>query len=131
MKRMYITVSFQDKANRKDAEKLCSLVRQAGFEDFYFNRDVEKYQSIFTPSELMERTLEEIKQCNYLLIDLTNKPTGRAIEAGIAYALGKKVVFIMKRGIKIKDTVRGIATEIIEYNTIDEIIRPLKNLRYT
>jgi nucleoside 2-deoxyribosyltransferase len=128
MQRIFITVSFKNGINRDEAEKLCSLVRQAGFEDFYFNRDIEKYQAIFTPSELMKKTLEEINKSDYLLIDMTDKPTGRAIEAGIAYSLDKKVIVIMKRGAQIKDTVKGIAAEIIEYDVIDEIIEPLSRL---
>lgn len=128
MQRIFITVSFKNGINRDEAEKLCSLVRQAGFEDFYFNRDIEKYQAIFTPSELMKKTLEEINKSDYLLIDMTDKPTGRAIEAGIAYSFDKKVIVIMKRGTQIKDTVKGIAAEIIEYDAIDEIVEPLSRL---
>lgn len=128
MQRIFITVSFKNGINREEAEKLCSLVKQAGFEDFYFNRDIEKYQAIFTPSELMKKTLEEIHKSDYLLIDMTAKPTGRAIEAGIAYALNKKVIVIMKRGTQIKDTVKGVAAEIIEYDAIREIVKPLSRL---
>jgi len=76
----------------------------------------------------MNRALEEIKKSDWLLIDMTEKPTGRAIEGGMAFALGKKVVAIMKRGTKIKDTVRGISEAVIEYDTIEEIVPELKKL---
>ena len=129
MLKMMVTASFQGTENKKEIDYLCALVKKAGFEDFCFIRDVEHYQKVFnTPEELMIRAKEEIGKSDYLLIDMTDKPTGRAIEAGIAYALGKKVVVIMKKGTQIKDTTRGIATSIIEYSKIEEIVEPLSQL---
>ena len=80
------------------------------------------------PKDLMNRAKDEIKQCDVLLIDMTHKPTGRAIEAGIAFALNKKIISIMKKGTKIKDTTIGISNVIIEYNSIEEIVNPLESL---
>lgn len=129
MNKVFITASFQNGENKEEIEELCSLVKEAGFIDFCFIRDVENYQKIFDkPKDLMDRDLEEIKKCDYLLIDMTDKPTGRAIEAGIAYALNKKVIVIMKKGTQIKDTTKGIATTVIEYQDIKEITPELKNL---
>lgn len=129
MYKVFITASFQNGENKEEIEELCSLVKEAGFIDFCFIRDVENYQKIFDkPKDLMNRALEEIKKCDYLLIDMTDKPTGRAIEAGIAYALNKKVIVIMKKGTQIKDTTKGIATTVIEYQDIKEITPELKNL---
>lgn len=127
MNKVFITASFQNAENKSEIEKLCYLVRQAGFEDFCFIRDIEHYQKIFDdPHDLMQKSLEEIKKCDFLLIDLTDKPTGRAYEAGIAYALGKKVIIIIKKGTQIKDTTRGIAEKIVEYNQIEDIVKELK-----
>lgn len=123
--RLFITASFGD--SKENIEKLCSAVKTAGFEDFCFIRDIENYQKVFDdPKELMQKAREEIKKSDALLIDMTDKPTGRAIEAGIAYALGKRIIVIMKNGTKIKDTVRGIADEIIEYQDIEDISSTLK-----
>lgn len=127
--RIFITASFQEGKNKQEIEYLCRLVKSAGFEDFCFIRDIENYQHVFEdPNTLMKRAKEEIEKSEYFLIDMTDKPTGRAIEAGIAYALGKKVVVIMKRGTKIKDTTRGISTTVIEYDKIDEIVDPLAQI---
>lgn len=127
--RIFITVSFQEGKNKDEIENLCMLVRSAGFEDFCFIRDVENYQKVFNdPSELMNRAKKEIRKSECLLIDMTNKPTGRAIEAGIAYTMGKKVIVIMKKGTQIKDTTRGISATVIEYGKIDEIVEPLSQL---
>ncbi len=126
---MFITVSFQGNDNKKEIDQLCSLVKEAGFDDFCFIRDVENYQHVFdNPKDLMKRALKEIKNSDWLLIDMTDKPTGRAIEAGIAFALNKKIVVIMKKGTIIKDTVIGISEKIIEYENINDILPKLKNL---
>lgn len=129
MPKIYITTSFQNTENKDEIEHLCSLIKNAGLEDFCFIRDVEHYEHVFdNPKDLMARALQEIKQSDYLLIDMTDKPTGRAIEAGMAYALGKKVIVIMKKGTVIKDTTRGIASKIIEYEDIKDITPVLKEL---
>ena len=123
--RLYVTSSFGD--SEEEIEKLCSLVRLAGFEDFSFIRDVEHYQKVFdNPKDLMKRSEDEIKKSDALLIDMTDKPTGRAIEAGMAYALGKKVLVITRRGTKIKDTTRGIADTVVEYDAIEDISEGLR-----
>ena len=123
--RLYVTSSFGD--SEEEIEKLCSLVRLAGFEDFSFIRDVEHYQKVFdNPKDLMKRSEDEIKKSGALLIDVTDKPTGRAIEAGMAYALGKKVLVITRRGTKIKDTTRGIADTVVEYDAIEDISEGLR-----
>ena len=123
--KIYITASFGD--TKEEIENLCMIVRNAGLEDFCFIRDVENYQKVFDdPKELMQKGLETIKDCDALLIDMTDKPTGRALEAGMAYALGKPVIVIMKKGTQIKDTTRGIANVVIEYNEIADLSEALK-----
>ncbi|KKR08065.1 MAG: Nucleoside 2-deoxyribosyltransferase [Parcubacteria group bacterium GW2011_GWC2_39_14] len=125
--KIYITSSFGD--SPETIERLCAIVRSAGFEDFSFIRDIENYQKIFNdPKELMQLAKEEIQKCDALLIDTTDKPTGRSIEAGIAYALGKKVIVVMKRGTQIKDTTRGIADLVVEYDELEDIGAGLRRL---
>lgn len=126
--KLFITASFKNGENKQEIEHVCALVKEAGFEDFCFIRDVENYQKVFNDShELMRRAKEEIGKSDALLIDMTDKPTGRAIEAGIAFALGKKVVVIMRKGTVVKDTVQGIADLVIEYDAIDDIVTPLRD----
>ena len=125
--KVFITSSFQGNKNKEDIEYLCKLVNKSGFIDFSFIRDIENYEKKFNNSkDLMNKAKEEIKKCDALLIDMTNKPTGRAIEAGIAYSYDKKIITIMKKGTKIKDTTKGISDIIIEYNKIEDIVEPLK-----
>ncbi len=125
--RLYITATFKGTENRAEVEALCALVARAGWEDFCFVRDVEGWQPVFDdPRDLMIRSLDEIRACDALLIDLTRKPTGRAYEAGMAYALGLPVILIMRRGTPLKATSLGIAAAIIEYDTLEDIVMPLR-----
>ncbi|MFH1713280.1 MAG: hypothetical protein ABH896_03790 [Candidatus Jacksonbacteria bacterium] len=127
--RIFITAKFKGGKNKSEIEYFCSLIRQAGLKDFCFIRDVENYQKVFNdPKTLMQRTKQEINKSDALIIDMTDKPTGRAIEAGMAYAFGKKIILIMKRGTQIKDTSRGTADLIIEYDQIEEIVSVLKQV---
>lgn len=127
--KLFITAPFRNGANKEEIENLCKVIKESGFIDFCFIRDVENYQKIFhDPKELMKRAREEIIKSDALLLDMTSKPTGRAIEAGIAYALNKRIIVIMKKGAIIKDTTRGIADIVIEYDDLDDIIPILKQL---
>jgi len=123
--KVFITASFKEGENEKEIEYLCFLVRESGFQDFCFVRDVENYHD---SKKLMNRSKKEIEECDILLIDMTDKPTGRAIEAGIAFAQNKKIISIMKNGTKIKDATRGISDAIIEYEDIKDIVKPLNSL---
>ena len=128
--RLYVTATFKGTDNRAEIEALCALVDSAGWESFCFVRDIEQWGHVFDdPVELMRRSLREIMRCDALLLDLTAKPTGRALEAGMAYATGRRVIVIAARGTPIKATVRGIADAVIEYDSLADIVVPLARLR--
>lgn len=118
-----MTARFKSDENKADIEKLCGIARKAGFDEFCFIRDIEKYQrGVFSSAhELMARAREELLRCDALLIDLSDNPGGgRVIEAGIAFGHGKPVIVIAKRGMT------GIATLVIEYENIEDIRDHLK-----
>jgi nucleoside 2-deoxyribosyltransferase len=127
--KIFVTVPFQGIDNKEEVEHLCALIQNSGFDDFCFVRDVEKYKKMFNdPKELMKRAKQEIQKSDVLLIDMSDKSTGRAIEAGIAFSFHKKIVFIMKKGTLLNNPSRGIADAIIEYDSLEEITPQLKKL---
>lgn len=127
--RVFVTASFEEGKNKNEIERLCLIVKNAGFEDFCFIRDVENYQKVFNnPRQLMDRSREEILKCDVLLFDATEKSTGRAIEAGIAFSNNKKIIIVMRNGTFIKDTLRGVADVVITYDTLGDIQDDLKRL---
>ncbi len=125
--RVYVTARFKGIENKADIEALCAAVHQAGLEDVCFIRDVEHWQKAFPdPRELWSRSLLEVKQCDALLIDVSDNPGGgRVLEAGIAYALGMPIFVLVKEGIPYKEIFTGIATEVITYAAYDDIIPAL------
>lgn len=125
--KIFITAPFKEGENKSEIENLCSLVKEAGFDDFCFIRDVENYQKMFhDPRELMSRSKSEVLNCDALLIDLSTSSTGRALEAGIAFGAGKKIIIIINKGVQLRDTAKGVADKIIEYVELTDIVRPLK-----
>ena len=129
--RIYIASRFKGAPdNKKDIETLCSAVRAAGMEDFHFIRDVEHYESNFfnTQKELWDTARRYIVECDAMLIDVSDSPSGgRLVEAGIAYALDKPIYIIVKNGVAYKDFYDGIATSVIRYDDLDDIIKQLKS----
>ena len=127
--KIFITAPFKDGNVKSEIEEICSFVSKAGFEAFCFFRDIENYQKKFhNPRELMQRAREELLKCQALLIDYDGPASGRMIEVGMAYAAGLKIVLIMKKGAAIKETVKGVADSVIEYENLEDIVEPLSAL---
>ncbi|MGB4420524.1 MAG: nucleoside 2-deoxyribosyltransferase [Candidatus Saccharimonadales bacterium] len=130
--RIYIASRFKNSSENKDEiEKLCLAVRNTGMEDFHFIRDVEKYQPNFFKSqkELWVAALKYLNECDALLIDISDSPSGgRVVEVGMAYALGKPIYVIVKNGVEYKNFYDGIATAVFKYNEISDVTKHLKNL---
>lgn len=119
---MFVAASFE---NREETQKLCFVLEKTNFEIYCFARD----EGIFTTSkEMMEKSAKEIEKSDIFLMDASEKHTGRSIEAGIAYAYGKKIIVIAKNGTMIKDTITGIADMVIKYERIEEILALLSEL---
>lgn len=127
--KVYVTARYKGSENQKDIEELCMAVRLSGMQDYCFIRDEEKYQDVFgDPKALWQRALERIKECDAMLIDVSDEPSGgRVVEAGIAYALGQPLFVIVKRGIKYKELYDGIANSVIEYDKMSDITPHLAN----
>lgn len=125
--KMYITSRFSDAAaSRAQIEQLCTVVREAGIEDFNFIRDIEHFEPHFftTQRDVWAASKNALKACDALLIDISDNPSGgRVVEVGMAFALGKPVYVVMKKGVVRKDFYDGIATGIFEYETHGDITK--------
>jgi len=125
--KMFITASFKNGQTRHEIERLCKAVNASGITDFCFIRDIEKYKKIFFDAhKLMTRAKEEIEKCDALLFDGTEDSIGRLIETGMAYAMGKKIVVIIKKGKDVRETLAGVADLVIEYDDIEDITLKLR-----
>lgn len=123
--KIYITSRFKNFSENKDEiEKLCSAVRGAGMQDFHFIRDIENYQPNFfkNQKDLWSAALKYLNECDALLIDISDSPSGgRLVEAGMAYSLKKPIIVIVKNGVEYKEFYEGIADLIIKYTDIRDI----------
>jgi nucleoside 2-deoxyribosyltransferase len=126
--KLFITNTFKGLDNKPEIEKLCKIIKQSGWEDYSFVRDAENYTKKFSSSkEMMLAAKKAIDKCDALLFDLTDPSVGKAIEAGIAFQLGKKIIVIVKKDAEKRNTVLGIADLLIEYDQIKDIKTPLAN----
>lgn len=126
---VYITARFKNaKENKNGIEKLCAAVKSAGMVDFSFIRDIENYEKTFdNPKDLWNAALKELEQCDALLVDVSDSPSGgRVVEVGMAYALRKPIFVVLKKGTHLKEFYKGVACLVIEYEEIEDIIRPLR-----
>lgn len=126
--KVYVATRFKGEENKAEVEDLCTAVRKAGMTDFCFVRDVENYKKTFDdPKELWQRAYDEINACDAFLIDVSDHPTGgRVVEAGIAYALKKRVFIVVKQGVAYKQLFDGISSIVITYDTSKDITQGLK-----
>jgi nucleoside 2-deoxyribosyltransferase len=126
--KVYVTARFKGDENKSEIEQLCRAVQKSGMQDFCFVRDVENYRKTFdNPKELWTRALQEIKNCDALLIDVSDAPSGgRVVEVGIAYALNLPIFVAARKDTNFKELYSGVATKILSYDRYDDITPQLK-----
>lgn len=83
---------------------------------------VEGPTSEESTAELMQNSFSRIDESDALIIEFSRKGVGLGIEAGYAYAIGKSVYVIASVDSTIPKTLRSIATEIVFYKTVDELV---------
>ena len=131
--KIYIAVRYKGLENKSEIEALCTAVSAAEMEDFCFVRDIEHYQHTFDdPRELWKSIAEEISNRDALLIDVSDSPSGgRVVEAGIAYALGKPIFVVVKKGVVYKGLYDGISSVVIPFETLEDVTKALKTHKKT
>lgn len=126
--KVYVATRYKGAENKHEVEALCEAVRDAGLHDFSFVRDVENYKKTFDDSkQLWARAYDEIGACDAFLVDVSDNPSGgRLVEAGMAYALGKTVITIKRKGVPHKMVFDGISRAVIEYEDYKDLSAQLK-----
>ena len=78
----------------------------------------------FDPSqekEMMTKAFDEIDQSDILIAEVSKKAIGVGIEVGYAFAKGKRIIYLRKKGMPYSTTVAGCAGQIIEYADVTEL----------
>ncbi len=119
----FLSVKYhEDQGNRPHIESIVHELGKLGCETICVVKDMEDWGAIhYSPEELMRKTFEAIEASDILIVDLTEKGVGAGIEAGYAYAKGKPVITIAKRGADISTTLSGISKRIAWYGKYEEI----------
>ncbi len=123
MSKAFLSVKFHaDARNRPLIEAISQALRARGIETICIARDLEQWGAVhFASGELMQRTFERLRACDYLLVEISEKGVGVGIEAGYAHALGKPVWVIAKTGADIPETLRGIAAGVETYEDLEAL----------
>jgi nucleoside 2-deoxyribosyltransferase len=119
--RVFLSIKFHsDQRNRALIESLCAALESQGWQTCVIVRDIEQWGAVeFSPPALMQRTFEEIRASDLVLVEFSEKGVGLGIEAGYAYAFGKPLVALAKSGSDLSTTLQGIASQVIWFDDIE------------
>lgn len=130
MKKAFMSLKFHDgDEDKKKIEDLTEALLKAGIQNFVMARDVEKYGQAILPegAKLMpDYAFPEMKKCDMLIVEFSEKGVGLGIGAGYAYAIGLPIYVIAKTGSDISLTISSLATEVFFYDDPQELTEKFK-----
>ena len=97
--KVYLTYKFKEEEPnelRTHLEGFSKLIEEStGWKTFIFFRYVQKWKTgTMTMQQVVDRAMEEIKKCDAVLVEASEKARGVYFEVGYAKALGKKIIVI-------------------------------------
>jgi crotonobetainyl-CoA:carnitine CoA-transferase CaiB-like acyl-CoA transferase len=124
-KSVYLAIKYHaDNANRNLIETISRAFEARGCEVINVARDLEHWGNVvFEPNDLMRQSFNLIRSSDLLLLEFSEKGVGLGIEAGFAHAIGKRIVVLAKTGSEISNTLAGIASEILFYDSETDLER--------
>ncbi len=88
------------------------IVTSKGIEAFVFQIGGE-------PEEIFKRDYEQLKTCDILIAEVSERSHGVGIEIGLSYGLGLKRILLISKGNHITKLAQGMKdTTIIEYDDV-------------
>lgn len=112
-------------------EAIESALNKAGIEITLMARDVEKWGEAYIPEGktlMKDYAFPAMMQCDCNIIEFSEKGVGLGMNGGFCYASHKPIYVIAKKGSDISTTMENIATEIIFYDTPDDLIQPFTRI---
>jgi nucleoside 2-deoxyribosyltransferase len=127
----YLGIKYHlDHSNRDLVERITESLRKADMRVFCVARDVEQWGAIaLGPQEVMRESLGAIRESDIVVIEATEKGVGIGLEAGYTYAYRLPVVVLHQEGAEVSNTLRGIATRVIEYSDDETLDRAARQVR--
>ena len=125
MKKAYLAISYSKRRFfDKEVQDLMELCKANDIELLSF---VDKYNfKENEEQEMMKTAFLEIDKSDFLIAELSNKSIGVGIEIGYAYAMGKPIVYLHKKGSEYSTTASGSSTYNIEYDNEIDLIELMK-----
>lgn len=112
-------------------EAIEKALNKAGVEITLMARDVEKWGQAFIPKDkalMRDYAFPAMMQCDCNIIEFSEKGVGLGMNGGFCYAVGKPIYVIAKTNSDISTTMANIATEIIFYDTPEDLIEPFTRI---
>lgn len=122
--RFFIGIKYDKSGNNRSfIEQLMSeLVKKGHSIEVLSTNNIEGPVTEESTAELMQNSFSRIDESDALIIEFSRRGVGLGIEAGYAYAVGKPVYVIASGDSTIPKTLCSIATEIVYYKTVDELL---------
>ena len=119
-KRAFIAISYKNSRRlAAEIDIIVKTLREFGLESVVF---VQKYYFSSSQSkEMMDKALKEIRSCDFLIAEVSEKAIGVGIEIGYAYGLGKPVIYVRKKGVEYSKTVGGLASGEVIYDNLKQL----------
>lgn len=126
----FISIKYkEDGSNRKLIEDISSALEENQIESYSMFRDCQKWGDVkIEPEEIMEIAFENLDDCDLFIVEFSEKGVGIGIETGYAYANNIPIIVVAKEGSDVSSTLRGIAKDILFYDSADELGQKFKAL---
>ena len=102
---------------------LCNLLAEGGHKHYCSFWDAELFiKNKFSYKQILEHAFEEIDKadCVVVFIKSEEKSEGMLLEVGYAFAKKKKIILVIKRGVR-TTFVKDIADTVIEFDNLNEL----------
>ena len=101
--------------------KIKEIIKEEGVDSFIFEVGGN-------PGEIFERDYNQLKSCNLIIAEVSERSHGVGIEIGLSFSLGLKRILLIEKGNSITKLAQGMPdTIIIEYNNLDDLKKKLKS----
>ena len=120
----YLGIKYHaDNRNQEVIEEISEVLARCGIATSCVARDLEKWGRVrFEARDLMQQAFAMIDECDFVVIELSEKGVGLGIEAGYAYAKGIPVMTVAKRGSGVSETLRGVSSHIVLYEEVSDLL---------
>lgn len=123
-KKIFIAYDFSNKEIYVNFHRKLKLYLEKDGNQIY-SFVFDKHPKFKNDKDMMEKALNKIEESDVLIAELSSKQIGIGVEVGYAYALKKEIIYIRQLNSEYSKTVGGVASIIIEYKNIDDLIKKI------